>query len=55
MGSVNRDGQRFTDSKRLEGSLPEMLEAAVGFLSRNMRTAIRSDPQTGKRADVPEV
>jgi len=54
MGLADRDGQRFTDSKRLQGSLPEMLEAAIDFLNRNMRTAIRIDPQTGKRADIPE-
>lgn len=54
LGTVNRDGQRFTDSKRLEGSLPEMLEAAVSFLSRNMRTSIRIDPQTGTRETVFE-
>lgn len=54
MGLVDREGQRFTDSKRLQGSLPEMLEAAMDFLNRNMRTAIRIDPKTGKRADIPE-
>lgn len=54
LGLVDRNGQRFTDSKRLQGSLPEMLEAAMDFLNRNMRTAIRVDPQTGQRADSPE-
>ena len=54
IGMVNADGQRFLDSKRLEGTLPEMLESAVSFVSRNMRTAIQIDPETGKRSDIPE-
>lgn len=54
VGLADRNGQRFTDSKRLEGSLPEMLESAMNFLTRNMRTAIRIDPKTGKRSDRPE-
>lgn len=54
IGLADRDGQRFTDSKRLEGTLPELLEAAMEFLHRNMRTAIRIDPKTGKRTDMPE-
>ena len=54
MGEVDETGQRFLDSKRIEGSLPEMLEGAVSFLRSNMRVAVRIDPKTGKRQDVPE-
>lgn len=54
MGEVDEAGQRFLDSKRIEGNLPEMLEGAVGFLRNNMRVAVRIDPKTGKRQDMPE-
>ena len=54
MGYLDSNGQRFSDSKRIEGTLIEMLDGAVNFVSGNMRTAIRIDPETGKRDDLPE-
>lgn len=54
MGQVDSQGQRFSDSKRLEGTLPEMLGGAVSFVNSNMRTALRVEPRTGKRVDIPE-
>lgn len=54
MGAVGTDGQRFTDSKRIEGNLMEMLEAAVAFVNSNMRTAVQINPKNGKRTDAPE-
>ena len=54
MGEVDETGQRFLDSKRIEGSLVEILEGAVSFLRSNMRMAVRIDPKTGKRQDMPE-
>ncbi len=54
MGEVDGKGQRFLDSKRIEGSLPEMLEGAVSFLRNNMRIAVRIDKETGRRQDLPE-
>lgn len=54
MGVLNGEGQRFLDSKRIEGSLPEMLEGAMTFLRSNMRVAFRVDLQTGQRVDTPE-
>ena len=54
MGEVDGQGQRFSDSKRLEGNLMELLEGAVGFVNSNMRTALRVEPSTGKRVDLPE-
>lgn len=54
MGVLNGEGQRFLDSKRIEGSLPEMLEGAMAFLRSNMRVAFRVDPKTGQRVDTPE-
>jgi len=54
MGVLDADGQRFTDTKRIEGSLQEMLEGSMAFLRTNMRTAVTVDPKSGKRADAPE-
>ncbi len=54
MGTLDDAGQRFSDSKRIEGTLQEMLETAVGFVRINMRTALRIDPSTGVRRDIPE-
>lgn len=54
MGELDETGQRFLDSKRMEGNLPEMLEGAVSFLRNNMRIALRIDKETGKRQDIPE-
>ena len=54
LGLVDEQGRRFSDSKRLEGTLPELLDGAVGFVKGNMHTALRIDPKTGKRSDFPE-
>lgn len=54
MGQLNERGQRFLDSKRIEGTLPEMLDGAVSFLRNNMRTSMRIDLATGKRVDATE-
>lgn len=54
MGEVDEGGQRFIDSKRIEGNLMDMLETTVAFVNSNMRTAVRIDPKTGKRTDSPE-
>lgn len=54
MGVLGAEGQRFLDSKRIEGNLPDMLEAAMAFLRGNMRVSFRVDEKTGKRVDTPE-
>ncbi len=54
MGMVDANGNRFTDSKRIEGVLPDMLEGALAFVRSNMRVATRIDPQTGRRVDQPQ-
>ena len=53
-GVLDEKGQRFTDSRRMEGTLPEMLEASVAFVRNNMRTATIIDPKTGVRRDIPQ-
>ena len=54
MGILDFDGNRFTDTKRIEGTLPDMLDGALAFVRANMRTAIKIDKETGKRIDVPQ-
>lgn len=44
-------GERFLDNQRIEGSIPEMLDAAIAFVRRNMRTKTIVNPETGKRED----
>lgn len=50
-GAVGSQGERFSDNERIEGSIPDMLEAALQFVRRNMKTKTVIDPDTGKRTD----
>ncbi len=52
-GVCDDDGNRFIASKRIEGTLPEMLETAVAFVAHNMSTAIKID-ERGRRIDTPQ-
>lgn len=54
MGALDEAGRRFTDSKRIEGTLPEILEGCLAFVRNNMRTATVIDQKTGKRRDIPQ-
>ena len=54
MGVLDNNGQRFIDSKRIEGTLPEMLDGALRFNKNNMRISTRIEPSTGKRTDIPQ-
>lgn len=54
MGALDSNGNRFLDSKRIEGTLPDMLDGAIAFVRTNMRTATKIDPKTGERTDVPQ-
>lgn len=53
VGELGIDGERFIDNKRIEGSIPQMLEGVLAFVRRNMKvkTIITED---GIRADKPE-
>lgn len=51
MGVVGEMGERFIDNQRIEGNIPEMLEGAMQFVGRNMRTKTIIKPTTGKRED----
>ena len=51
MGVIGEKGERFLDNQRIEGNIPEMLDGAMQFVSRNMRSKTIIDAQTGKRED----
>lgn len=53
IGDLGDDGERFIDNKRITGSISEMLEDAMDFVKRNMRTKTVID-EKGKRKDKPE-
>lgn len=53
IGELGDDGERFVDNKRIEGTIPQMLEGTLSFVRRNMKmkTIITED---GTRADKPD-
>lgn len=51
IGVIGDQGERFIDNQRIEGNISEMLDDALQFVSRNMRTKTIIDPNTGKRED----
>ena len=53
IGDTDQDGSRFLDNKRITGSIPEMLDDAVEFVRKNMRTKTVID-KDGRRADRTE-
>lgn len=54
MGQLDEQGRRFIDSKRIEGTLPDMLEAGLEFVRSNTRKGFRINFQTGMREDCPQ-
>ncbi len=54
IGQDDQSGVRFTANKRIEGTLTEMIDGAVDFVSKNMSVKTVINPQTGKRQDVTE-
>jgi len=53
IGSIGNKGERFIDNRRIEGSIPQMLEEALRFVRRNMKNATIID-RNGQRADRTE-
>ena len=51
IGELGTSGERFLDNERIEGNIPEMLERAIAFVRKNMRTKTIINPDTGKRED----
>lgn len=54
MGDVTENGSRFLSSKRMDGTLMEIVDASVSFVQANMNIAIGVSSTTGKRFDIPE-
>ena len=53
IGELGASGERFIDNSRIDGTIPEMLEGAMSFVRRNIRTAVIVD-ENGNRSDRPE-
>ena len=53
IGDTDEDGARFLDNKRLTGAIPDMLEDAVEFVRKNMKTKTIVNSE-GKREDKEE-
>lgn len=51
VGVIGEQGERFLDNQRIEGSISEMLEGAMKFVTKNMRFKTIINSQTGKRED----
>lgn len=52
--TAQEDSARFLDNKRIEGTIAEMVEEALAFCKRNMKTRTIIHPQTGRRTDQTE-
>lgn len=54
-GQLGASGERFIDNKRIEGTIPQMLEEAMAFVRRNMRNAtiVNEDGKRDDRAEYP--
>lgn len=51
VGETGDQGERFLDNQRIEGNIPQMLEAALQFVRRNMRNKTIINAKTGVRED----
>ena len=54
MGELGKAGERFLDNQRIEGNIPDMLNAAIKFVRKNMRTKTVINPESGLREDRPD-
>lgn len=54
MGDQVEEDVRFLDNRRIEGSIPQMLDEALAFVQKNMSVRTIVDAGTGKRRDRPE-
>lgn len=54
IGEIAPDLARFTDNKRIEGTIPTMIDDALNFCRHNMKTRTIIDPETGERTDKTE-
>jgi len=54
IAETTTDGARFLDTKRIEGTLPELVDGALAFCRHNLKTKLTIDANTGERKDTPE-
>ncbi|MGI6736209.1 MAG: ATP-binding protein [Anaerovoracaceae bacterium] len=54
IGDVGDENARFLDNRRLEGTIPSMVDEALLFCRRNMKTKTIIDPKAGRRTDRTE-
>lgn len=51
LGELGELGERFLDNQRIEGNISDMLNEAIKFVRKNMRTKTIINPETGQRED----
>lgn len=51
IGDIGMNYERFTDNKRIEGTIEDMLSGSLAFIKNNMKVSTIVDPQTGLRKD----
>lgn len=51
IGEIGEFGERFLDNQRIEGNIQDMLDGAIQFVKRNMRTKTIIHSETGMRED----
>ena len=54
IGATDSDFARFIDNKRIDGTIPIMVEEALNFCRRNMKVKTIIDKETGLRRDRTE-
>lgn len=53
IGELGDENERFLDNKRIEGTIPQMIESTLAFVRRNMKVKTIINDE-GARADKPE-
>ena len=54
VGELGAEGERFLDNERIEGDLAQMLERALQFVRRNIKSKTIINKESGKREDRTE-
>ena len=54
IGEIGGLGERFIDNKKIEGTIPEMIEGCISFVLKNMSVKTIISGKTGKREDKTE-
>lgn len=54
IGDIDSQEVRFLDNRRIEGTIPEMIEESMSFCMKNMKVRTIIDSETGRRRDRTE-